>query len=189
VRRAAILLVLVAAGCGGSEQRAAERTCDPSPGAVEAADLASSGTASRVRLGPGMELKATKRNLAAARVGDPLTVTGTVRAEDCAPLAGATIHVWQTNGRGRYGPFTGGQDRCCYLAGTALTGEDGRYTLDTVMPRGYDGGPAHIHMRAGHPDARGLATEVLFGDESNPQSVTAEVRDGTAELDIVLRGS
>jgi hypothetical protein len=57
------------------------------------------------------------------------------------------------------------------------------------MPRGYDGGPAHIHMRAGHADARGLAAEVLFGDESNPRSVTVEVRDGTAELDIVLRDS
>jgi protocatechuate 3,4-dioxygenase beta subunit len=189
VRRAALLLVLVAAGCGGSEQRAAKRACAPTPGAVEAADLASSGTAARVRLGPGMELKATRRNLAAARLGDPLTVTGTVRGEDCAPLKEATIHVWQTNGRGRYGPSTGGRDRCCYLAGTVLTGEDGRYTLDTVMPRGYDGGPAHIHMRAGHPDTRGLATEVLFGDESNPQSVAIEVRDGTAELDIVLRDS
>ena len=176
MRKAALLLVLVAAGCGGSEQRAAKRACAPTPGAVEAADLASSGTAARVRLGPGMELKATRRNLAAARLGDPLTVTGTVRGEDCAPLKEATIHVWQTNGRGRYGPSTGGRDRCWY-------------TLDTVMPRGYDGGPAHIHMRAGHPDARGLATEVLFGDESNPQSVTVEVRDGTAELDIVLRDS
>jgi protocatechuate 3,4-dioxygenase beta subunit len=189
VKRAAIVLLAVAAGCGGSSdpEPAAERTCAPTPGAVEAADLASSGTAARVRLGPGMELKATRRNLAAARIGEPLVVTGTVRAEDCAPLAGATLHVWQTNGKGRYGPITGGQDRCCYLAGTVLTGADGRYTLDTVMPRGYDGGPAHIHMQAGHPDARGLATELLFGDETNPQAATVEVRDGTAELDIVLR--
>ena len=29
----------------------------------------------------------------------------------------------------------------------------------------------------------------MFGDESNPQSVAIEVRDGTAELDIVLRDS
>ena len=40
--------MLVAAGCGGSEQRAATRTCAPTPGAVEAADLASSGTADAV---------------------------------------------------------------------------------------------------------------------------------------------
>jgi protocatechuate 3,4-dioxygenase beta subunit len=133
--------------------------------------------------------EATKRNIAAARIGDPLVVAGTVRGEDCAPLAGATINVWQTNGDGRYGPVVGGRDRCCYLAGTVLTGEDGRYALDTVMPRGYDGGPAHIHLRAGHPDAEGVVTELLFGSETNPQAVTVEARDGTAELDIVLRGS
>jgi hypothetical protein len=39
------------------------------------------------------------------------------------------------------------------------------------------------------PTLGGLAAEVLFGDESNPRSVTVEVRDGTAELDIVLRDS
>ena len=108
-----------------------------------------------------MELKATRRNLAAARVGKPLVVTGIVRGEDCAPLPGATINVWQTNGKaatarhGRPGP-------CCYLAGTVRTGADGRYTLDTVMPRGYDGGPAHIHMHAGHPKAQGVTTELVF---------------------------
>ena len=57
MRRAAILLVLVAAGCGGSEQGAAKRTCDPSPGAVEAADLASSGTATMRSPATGCSLK------------------------------------------------------------------------------------------------------------------------------------
>ena len=54
-----------------------------------------------------MELKATKRNLAAARVGEPLVVTGIVRGENCAPLPGATINAWQTNGEGRYGRGAG----------------------------------------------------------------------------------
>jgi protocatechuate 3,4-dioxygenase beta subunit len=178
VRRAAILLVAVAAGCGGSEQRAAKRSCAPTAGAVEAVDRAAAGTASRVRLGPGMELKATKRNVAAAHRGEPLAVTGVVRGEDCAPLAGATVHAWQTNGKGRYGPIVGGRDRCCYLQGTMRTRGDGRYVLDTVMPRGYDGGPAHIHMHAGHPDTNGVVAELVFD---------APVR--TAEFDIVLRDS
>ena len=132
----------------------------------------------RVRLGPGMELKATKRNVAAAHRGEPLAVTGVVRGEDCAPLAGATVHVWQTNGQGRYGPIVGDRDRCCYLQGTVRTRGDGRYVLDTVMPRGYDGGPAHIHMHAGHPDANGVVAELVFD---------APVR--TAEFNIVLRDS
>jgi protocatechuate 3,4-dioxygenase beta subunit len=181
VRRAAILAVILAAGCGGDSSRPTAReqhTCTPTDGAREAVDRAATGTASRVRLGPGMELKATKRNLAAGQVGKPLVVSGVVRGEDCAPLAGATVHVWQTNGKGRYGPVVDGRDRCCYLQGTALTGEDGRYTLDTVMPRGYEGGPAHIHMQAAHPGHAAVVTELVF--------------DGPAErkaFDIVLRDS
>jgi len=178
VRRAALLAVLLAAGCGGSDPPATA-SCDPTEGAREAVDRPAAGTAgSRVRLGPGRELEPTKRNVAAARVGTPLVVTGVVRGEDCAPLAGATVDVWQTNGRGRYGPRRGGRDVCCYLTGTARTGEDGRYTLDTVMPRGYQGGPAHIHMAAGHPDAAGVVAELVFG---------GPVR--TREFDIVLRDS
>jgi protocatechuate 3,4-dioxygenase beta subunit len=180
VRRAAIVLVVLAAGCGGSsEQRAATpKACVPTPGEGETVMSSGEGTASRVRLGPGMELKATKRTLAAARIGKPLVVTGLVRGDDCAPLAGATVHAWQTNGNGRYGPVVGGEDRCCYLAGTARTGEDGRYTFDTVMPRGYAGGPPHIHMEIGHPDAEGIVTELMF-----------DAPVSSSEFDVVLRRS
>ena len=145
-------------------------------GAVESVVPSGSGTESRVHLGPGMELEATKRTLTAARVGTPLVVTGIVRGDDCVPLAGATIHAWQTNGKGRYGPVVGGRDRCCYLTGTVRTGDDGGYTLDTVMPRGYQGGPAHIHMEAGHPDAEGVVTELVLDGPVK-----------SADFDIVLR--
>jgi protocatechuate 3,4-dioxygenase beta subunit len=200
VKRAAIALLALAAGCGGSDsdrperpdRAVVERVCKPTPGGGSTATPATGGAAGTVRLGPGMELKATKRNLAEARDGEPLVVTGTVRAEDCAPLAGATIYAWQTNGDGRYGPRRGDRDLCCYLAGAVRTGEDGRYTLETVMPRGYDGGPAHIHMRIGHADSVGLETELLFGVEPGPHAaavVVEDVTEGTAAVDIVLRGS
>ena len=175
-----MILLALAAGCGGSSPQpdptAAKRSCEPTTGAVESVVSSGTGTESRVRLGPGMELEATKRTLAAARVGTPLVVTGVVRGDDCAPLAGATINAWQTNGKGRYGPVVGGRDRCCYLTGTVRTGDDGRYTLDTVMPRGYGNGPAHIHMEAGHPDAQGVVTELVFDAPTK-----------TADFDIVLR--
>jgi protocatechuate 3,4-dioxygenase beta subunit len=200
VKHAAIVLLAVAAGCGGSgadrpersDRAAAERVCKPTPGGGSKVTPAPGGAARTVRLGPGMELKATERNLAAARDGEALVVTGTVRGEDCAALAGATVHAWQTNGDGRYGPRRGGRDVCCYLAGTVRTGEDGRYRLDTVMPRGYDGGPAHIHMQIGHEDSAGLETELLFGVEPTSYAaavVAEESSDGRVELDIVLPGS
>ena len=175
-----ILIALVlAAGCGGSEKPPAERaakTCAPTEGETDTVAAAPANTPSHVRPSPGMELKPTKRNLAAGRVGDPLVVTGVITGTDCKPLAGATVEMHQTNGRGRYGPVIGGRDKCCYLQATLRTDDQGRYTLDTVMPKGYDGGPAHIHFAFGHPDAEGLVTELVFG---GPTSRT--------EYDITLR--
>jgi protocatechuate 3,4-dioxygenase beta subunit len=148
----------------------------PTEGEAEAVVSSPADTPSRVRPSPGMELKATKRNLAAGRIGDPLVVTGVVRGTDCAPLAGATVQMHQTNGDGRYGPVSNGRDRCCYLQATLRTDDAGRYTLDTVMPKGYDRGPAHIHFAFGHPEAEGLVTELVLG------APTAR-----AEYDITLR--
>jgi protocatechuate 3,4-dioxygenase beta subunit len=176
--RRAIVIALVLAGCGGSSppvERAA-RTCAPTEGHAETVEPAPAGTPSRVKLGPGMELKATKRNLAAAAIGKPLVVTGVVTGTNCRPLAGATVYAWQTNGNGRYGPTRNGQDRCCYLTGAMRTGEDGRYSFISVMPKGYDGGRAHIHFQFGHPDAEGVITELVL------DAPVAEV-----DYDVVLR--
>jgi protocatechuate 3,4-dioxygenase beta subunit len=178
MKRAIVVTLVVAAGCGGDETKPVERaarTCGPTAGEVETVTAAPADTPSRVRLGPGMTLEPTPKTLAAARIGKPLVVTGVVSGSDCAPLAGATVTAWQTNGRGHYGPGQGG-DHCCYLTGTVRTDADGRYTFDTVMPKGYDGGPAHIHFEAGHPDAEGLVTELIFDAPTT-----------RAEYDITLR--
>ena len=166
-----VLLSVALVACGGGEsapapqaRKAPPRECVPSEGQPEQVTSAPSGTPSRVRLGPGMELEPTPATIAAGRGGRRLVVSGVVTGQDCAPLAGATLYVWQTNAAGRYGPRRGGNDRCCYLHGAVRTDAMGRYVLDTVMPRGYDGGLAHIHMQAGHRDAGGLTTELVFGD-------------------------
>lgn len=148
----------------------------PTEGETDMVAAAPAGTPSRVRPGPGMELKATKRNLAAAKVGDPLVVTGVIRGTDCEPLAGATVQMHQTNGTGRYGPVIKGADRCCWLKAMLLTDDEGRYTLDTVFPKGYDTAPPHIHFSFGHPDAEGIVTELVFGGPT-----------ARAEYDITLR--
>jgi protocatechuate 3,4-dioxygenase beta subunit len=177
MKRAIVAALVLAAGCGDETKPAerAARTCAPTAGTVESVTAAQADTPSRIRMGPGMTLKPTPRTLAAARIGKPLVVTGVVAGTDCAPLAGATVTAWQTNGRGRYGPGQGG-DRCCYLTGTVRTDAKGRYTLDTVMPKGYDGGSAHIHFEAGHPDAEGLVAELIF-----------DAPTARAEYDITLR--
>jgi protocatechuate 3,4-dioxygenase beta subunit len=178
--RRVILIALLLAGCGGGDNPApterAAKTCAPTAGEPHNVAAAPAGTPSRVRPSPGMELKPTKRNLAAAKIGRPLVVTGVIRGTDCAPLAGATVEMHQTNGNGRYGPRIDGRDVCCWLQATLRTDATGRYTLDTVYPKGYDGGPSHIHFAFGHPDAEGIVTELLF-----------DAPTGRAENDITLR--
>ena len=152
------------------------KTCAPTEGEPVFVDEAAADAPSRARPSPGMELKATKRTLAAARVGEPLVVTGVIRGTDCEPLAGATVELHQTNGTGRYGPRIDGRDVCCWLQATLLTDDEGRYTLDTVFPTGYDNAPPHIHFSFGHPDAEGIVTELVFGGPT-----------ARAEYDITLR--
>jgi protocatechuate 3,4-dioxygenase beta subunit len=146
------------------------------------------GTPSRIRLGPGGQLRRTPETAAAARRGQRLVVSGTVYAADCStPLAGASLEVWQTNADGEYGPGQGtGDGRCCYLAGALRTDGRGRYRFETVKPGRYKGEarppPAHIHVEVRHPDAGGLLTELLFaGDPALGPDPPGEV----AELEPV----
>jgi protocatechuate 3,4-dioxygenase beta subunit len=104
-----------------------------------------------------------------------LVVLGTVYDQDCTPLAGATLNVWQTDANGVYGPGHGGDElECCYLQGIVRTDENGRYQLNTVRPGHYQGQqpppPAHIHVELSGPgsggkSSAGLMTEIVFADD------------------------
>ena len=163
------------AGCGGSDPPASKPAatpakaagCTPTAGQPERGEPVAGDAPSRIRLRPGMELERNRKTLAAGRVGKPLVVRGSVQSEDCAPLEGASVHVWQTNGDGRYGPGDGENLRCCWLQGTARTDGDGIVQFRAVRPGSYGGQPAHIHMVVGHPDAEGVGIELTFEDDDN----------------------
>jgi hypothetical protein len=135
----------------------------------------------RIRLGPSAPLARSAAAARAARRGQALVVSGRVLAADCAtPVAGATLHVWQTNGDGVYGPPGGGDEiECCYLQGTLTTGADGRFEFATVRPGNYQGArpapAAHIHVEVRHPDGRGVLTELLFADDPAVDRGSGEV--------------
>lgn len=114
--------------------------------------------------------------------GLPLFVSGTVRATDGTPLAGALVEVWQASPVGLYDNQDPSQpDR--NLRGRFHTDAHGRYHFRTVRPAGYPvptGGPvgtllaaqqrhpyrpAHIHFIVAAPGYRTLVTQV-FADET-----------------------
>ena len=206
VARLARWFVLVAAlvacddgGDGSGAATSATTTADaPTSSPITAAatgpcrsspDAAVDETAT-VTLGPSPGIEAT------TAAGQPLLISGTVFDESCAPLAGASLDVWQTDGDGVYGP---GHDtdelQCCYLQGTVRTDANGRYELVTVMPGHYSGEreppPAHIHVEANHPSGGNAMLEIVFAGD--PQ-LALPAADGyvvvtlTGDVDAPRRG-
>lgn len=134
--------------------------------------------------------------------GQPLVIVGTVYAQDCRPLGGATLTMWQTDANGEYGPGHGTADmRCCYLGGRITTDANGQFALVTVRPGHYRGEanppPAHIHLELRHRSTPPLNTEIVFADDDRLPAgaarrglvVTEPTRDGAgwrAVADIVM---
>jgi protocatechuate 3,4-dioxygenase beta subunit len=99
--------------------------------------------------------------------GTRVTITGRVLdAAGCAPLAGATLDVWQADDTGAY------DDAGYKLRGVLQTDADGSYEIVTIVPGHYLNGdryrPAHIHVKASAPGHELLTTQLYFaGDPYN----------------------
>jgi hydroxyquinol 1,2-dioxygenase len=116
-------------------------------------------------------------DMAAGAPGIPCFVTGTVKGLDGAPVAGARLDMWSTDGEGLY------EAQCevtgPYMRGVYRTRADGSYTVRTVAPIGYsipmDGPigalfrqtnvsemrPAHIHFCIEAPGYRRIVTHLF----------------------------
>jgi protocatechuate 3,4-dioxygenase beta subunit len=97
----------------------------------------------------------------ASELGDRLFVEGRVFAPGCrTALAGCVIDVWQANKRGQYASSR--------LRGKVVTGTDGRYAFETIVPGRYaENGqyrPAHLHLKVSTPSGRQLLVTQLYFD-------------------------
>ena len=78
--------------------------------------------------------------------GQRLEVSGAIfQSDGVTPVAGAEVHVYQTDKDGRYGR-PGKAER--HLHGDMVTDDQGRFRFSTIKPGSYPGtrAPAHIHM-------------------------------------------
>lgn len=137
--------------------------------------------------------------------GDPgavLNYKGKVLDENCNPLAGALVDVWQANNAGAY-DNTSSEFR---YRGRFQTGADGTYNFRAVKPGWYLNGsqyrPAHLHFRVTRMGYTELITQLYFeGDPYIANDPWASVPDadlrivpintaggeGTALFDITLK--
>lgn len=122
--------------------------------------------------GPFFEAGAPQRTqLAAAdEPGDRLRIEGTVVDQDCRPVAGVLLDVWQADRDGNYHD-AGSEYR---LRAQLLTDAQGRYAFDSIVPGNYpiaEGSwrPAHVHFMVSKPGYLPLTTQLYFqGDPYLP---------------------
>jgi protocatechuate 3,4-dioxygenase beta subunit len=100
--------------------------------------------------------------------GKPLHLTGRVLGTDGAPLAGATLELWQCDVHGTYHHVGdgGSQDENFQGYGRATSGADGSYTFVAMRPVPYGGRPAHLHFRITRANYRVLTTQLYVKGES-----------------------
>jgi protocatechuate 3,4-dioxygenase beta subunit len=195
----AALMIALATGCGGGSTKKASSV----PATSSPAPASSAGSSPPCRAGDltpaqteGPYYKAgspqRERLAAAGSPGRRLTLTGTVRAGDCRPIAGAVLQFWQADAAGEYdnSGFT--------LRGHESTDAGGRYRLQTIIPGRYPGRTPHIHVKVQPPGAAELTTQLYFPDQASnsgdaifdPRLLLPMKRAGSAyiaQFDFVLK--
>ena len=107
--------------------------------------------------------------------GVPLALTGWVQTRGCMPLADLVVDLWHADSQGRY------DNRGFRLRGYQITGSDGQFRFDTVVPGLYGGRTRHFHVKVGPPVGPVLTTQLYFPGE--PRNAA----DGLFNPDLVMQ--
>jgi protocatechuate 3,4-dioxygenase beta subunit len=97
-------------------------------------------------------------------LGTPITVTGYVLSTTCKPVTHALLDFWQADSNGNY-DNTGFR-----LRGHQYTDNQGRYSLDTIVPGEYPGRTRHIHVKVQASNGPVLTTQLYFPGETRNDS-------------------
>jgi len=127
-------------------------------------------------LGTDADLTLAEGRTAAAR-GDVIYVAGTVRDQNCTPVANALVEIWQAAASGRYnhpGDDSGLEPDPNFQGfGRVLTDSAGRYMFKTIVPGKYPAAqgwerPPHIHFKISRRGYQEMITQMYFaGDALN----------------------
>lgn len=135
--------------------------------------------------------------------GIPLLVEGKVLDQNCVPVYGAVVELWQPNATGYYQTKSRSSNADPYFAGSgrALTDNTGTYRFITVLPGVSGKSSPKLHFRVHHTHFSDLVTEVTVGADAPtarasgiyafPRAVNPDNPNEGQQLivDIVLKGS
>jgi protocatechuate 3,4-dioxygenase beta subunit len=82
----------------------------------------------------------------------------------CKPIAHALLDFWQADSNGNY------DNSGFKLRGHQYTDNQGRFSLDTIVPGEYPGRTRHIHVKVEAPGKPELTTQLYFPGEARNDS-------------------
>lgn len=142
-----------------------------------------------------------RENIVGNRAGIPLVVNFTIQDtnNDCAPLEGVFVDLWQCDAKGNYSEYNGQLDgdftNAHFLRGRQTTNAQGKVTFVSIYPGWYPGRAPHLHVEVKRGDRSLLITQVAFpenvsktiyataeykGDFDTPNATDGEFADSLA---------
>lgn len=114
-------------------------------------------------------------------LGQVIYVQGKVTDQNCQPLEGVNVEIWQACASGRYqhsrDPNPAPLDPNFRYWGETFTAADGSYSFKSIIPGAYPAGdgwirPPHIHVRVTKLGYRELVSQMYFkGNEYNDKDL------------------
>ena len=94
--------------------------------------------------------------------GKSIIVIGTVFDQNCVPLTGANVKIWQKN----FGKKKLPTDQTMYT-GSNISDNLGNFSFYTIMPISENGESPKIYIHISHPDIMNFETVLLFPNNKN----------------------
>jgi len=136
-----------------------------------------------------LDLDLVRRDITEGQEGLPFRMLVRVvdTTEECAPIEGVAVEVWQANAEGWYSGYVGvldpptaapptheePTDDLTFLRGTQLTDADGVVAFDSIYPSWYLGRTNHVHVKV-HLSGGRVATTQLFFDQAVSDEVATQ---------------
>jgi protocatechuate 3,4-dioxygenase beta subunit len=154
----------MAVGCGNTPTSPSPTTTTTTTGGTTAAACAVTPSETEGPFPSRSDL--FRGDIREGKPGTTLALTITVVDAACAPVANATVGIWQCDATGNYSEY-GTETTKTYLRGEQTTNAAGEVMFTTIYPGWYQGRATHIHVEVLRNGSSAKVTQIAFPESVN----------------------